>query len=305
MASTTSASSHDNNNSVASLFDHLDAATTDCLQSFQDGVAAAQKELGKEQERLQQLERSLRIAKDRNATMVRDKSDAERRVDALTVECARVRTLNVQLTDNMNKATQHVNAVREPRATASVSIKENDDNAAQLRSQYIQMAQSFVGTALQALSTNKHPKVLQSKLAALQQDITAARGRISTLRAASANRLSSVAVSQHEKVQAPMASHHHGSCSVELNSLMLELAALHEADANTRAEHHQTQRSLVAERDSLRDRVRQLTKQLETIEVQSVDVQSSYNALVNEVCGSACRRCGGALWTIGGDSGHE
>jgi hypothetical protein len=295
-------SSSGNTVAASSLFEHLDTATTDCLQTFQDGVAAAQRELCKEQDRLVQLEASLRVVRDRNVAMVRDKSDTERRVEALTTECARVRTLNTQLTDNICKDEQHVCTVRGPRTVANASVKEHEGHAVQLRMQYIKDSQAFVATALHALNPSKRPKMLQAQLTALQRGTTEVRGRIAALRAASACRPSGAFASPSELALAAVKDDAAGD---EKHDLMLQLAALHEADANARAEHHQAQRALMADRDSLRDRVRLLTQQFEAIEVQSLEVQTSYNALVNEVCGSACRRCGGPLWTIGGDSGHE
>lgn len=297
------------NNTTASIFVHLDSATTDCLQSFQDGVLSAQRELGKEHDRLSCLEHSLKSTKDRNAVLARDKGDAERRVEALTVECSRIRTLNTQHAESIRTVDAHVAVVRGPRQTTNIDTMAQERCAADLRSELIQSSQAFVASALAALQPTKRPAVLQERLKNVRHEISTVRGRIAALRGISADAQTKTATSSGAKKSIVVG----GGVLVEQSAdeedistaNQRELALLHEADAAARADHQQALRLLVSERDALRERVRLLTRRAEEAESQSQESQTAFHTIVNEVGGSACSSCNGPLWAIGGESGHE
>jgi predicted nucleic acid-binding Zn-ribbon protein len=288
------------NNTTAStpapstMFEHLDTTTTDCLQSFHDGVAAAQKELAKEQQRLASLERSLTATKERNNGLRRDKSDAERRIEALTTECARIRSANVQYADSARAVDLHIAAVRGPRQDAATVTKAHDASAAELRASYIQHAQAFLASALTALHPVKRPTVLEGRLNVIRGDVIAARARVATLRAAS-----------NAATTAPAAAAADISAAVIPDPVEEQLAALQTAHTAARNEHQTVMRTFVAERGSLRERVRAMTKASEEAETICQETQQRYNTVANEVGGTPCLHCNGPLWTIGGDSGFE
>eukprot|EP00758_Cryptobia_borreli_P018200 Tbor_TRINITY_DN6575_c0_g1::TRINITY_DN6575_c0_g1_i1::g.7447::m.7447 len=282
------------------MYSVRDITVSDSLQDFEAALSASRDQLQREQDRLAECQKNLKIAKAQVDKLESERREVSETVETLDNECSRISHINNRRREQLFSQKDEMTRLRRPRQELEEEAAKLSMKSEEARKRFCHEVTRQSQAILEFLSV-RDPDALRQELARKEREVAAATARVEKFRRdlrlsaalAAASPITNTHDTRPKGVRADVCTPLKSESTVEELQSQLEAAKTkHEKFMSNIKEERQ---QLIRHRDVLRANLRSFAQTIAHADRSQQTAHRQYCDLLDQTSSLACVRCGGRL----------